>query len=104
VAWVRHQATRTVDLVYLAGVGFNRTVQKTTIEYGPLVSGRPQLIIGPSETRVTHYGTGPVVGLEARIALTEHVRLIPGLRLHHIGGTGNTGWLLRMGAGLAWSF
>ena len=103
VAWVRQRAAQAVDLVYLAGVGFNRTVQETTIASGTIASGRPQRVL-PSETRVTDYSTGPVVGLEARIALTEHARLVPGLRLHHIGGNVNTGWLLRLGVGLGWSF
>lgn len=103
MAWVRQRAAQTVDLVYLAGVGFNRTVQETTTAWSTIASVRPQRVL-PSETRVTDYSTGPVVGLEARIALTEHARLVPGLRLHHIGGNVNTGWLLRLGVGLGWSF
>lgn len=101
LAWVRQRPGQTVEVVYLAGVGFNRTAQETTIALS--TNGRPQLAL-PSRTRITDYSTGPVVGLEARIALTEHARLVPGLRLHDIGGNVNTGWLLRLGVGLGWSF
>jgi hypothetical protein len=56
--------------------------------------------------RTTTYGLAPVVGFEARIALTDHIRLVPGVRLQGIGrGTnGTAGWLIRPSASLMWEF
>ena len=48
----------------------------------------------------TTYDVSPVVGIEGSIVLTEHVQLIPGVRLHGIDG----GWLLRPAIGLGWVF
>jgi hypothetical protein len=40
------------------------------------------------------------VGFEACIGLTEHVNLVPGVRLHGL----ENGWLLRPAVGLEWEF
>jgi hypothetical protein len=42
--------------------------------------------------------------MEARVRLTEHVRLVPSLRLQGLNGQTGNGWLLRAGMGLGWSF
>ena len=41
------------------------------------------------------YGTAPAVGLDVRVAMTDHVRLVPGLRLLAIDENGRTGWMTR---------
>jgi hypothetical protein len=38
----------------------------------------------PTPTQTTTYGVGPVVGLDTRLKLTDHVLLVPGVRLHNI--------------------
>jgi hypothetical protein len=53
---------------------------------------------------VTEYGVGPVAGIEARIRMTEHVRLVPGVRIHGLGGPISEGWLVRPSVGLSWAF
>ena len=82
-----------VSLVYLGGAAFSRTEHE--FSYGIAI---PALIVPSSRTIV--YGVRPLIGLESWIGLTEHVTLIPGVRLHGI----QDGWLLRPAIGIAWSF
>lgn len=104
VAWIRQPVGSRVDLVYLGGVGFWRTAREQEFSFaGPL---SPAIAIVPRSqvTRTTSYGAGPLAGIEARIGLTEHVHLVPGIRLHGVGDVEGTGWLLRAGVGLGWFF
>jgi hypothetical protein len=103
VAWVAQPIGDRVDLVYLGGVAFNRTVEEVRFEVPRRLL--PVITI-PGSVRTTTYGLAPLVGLDARIALTDHVRLVPGLRLQGIGGgtSGTSGWLIRPSAGLMWEF
>ena len=99
VAWVRQRAGG-IDLVYLAGAVFSR--QRTEIsETFPTVL-RPLLPVpgGVFRTTTIDLSVRPLIGMEARIKLTPHVKLIPGLRLQGVTG----GWLVRPYAGLGWFF
>lgn len=58
----------------------------------------------PGSTRATTYSVGPVVGVEARLGLTDHVMLVPGMRLQTVGGTAASAWLFRASVGLGWKF
>ena len=100
VAWVAQRAGSRVDLVYLAGIAFTRIVEDVDFEF----TRHPIGIVLPSSTRTIVYGVGPVAGVEARVGLTDHVMLVPGVRLHGIGGNAGHGWLLRAATGLAWRF
>lgn len=100
VLWVSQRAGNRVDLVYLGGIAFSRIVEDLGFQFTRRVAG----IVVPNSTRTITYGVGPVAGVEARIALTDHLRLVPGVRLHGIGGSASEGWLLRTSAGLAWQF
>ena len=116
LAWMAQPVGNRVDLVYLGGVAFNRTVEEVTFTPGFLErwdlilrDAVPSVIlppIGPSSVRTTTYGITPVVGLDARIELTDHVRLVPGVRMQGIGGgmSGTAGWLIRPSVGLMWEF
>jgi hypothetical protein len=100
----RQPIGRGIELVYLGGVGFSRVVRETEFGFprlaGPLTP-RPQ---GSYTTRTTQYGTGPVVGVEVRGALTDHAQVVGGLRLHALGQSLVDGWMLRPNVGLAWKF
>jgi hypothetical protein len=104
LAFVRQSLGSRVDLIYLGGVGFSRVVHD--LEYGfprVMLPGAPQ--IAPSfSTRTTQYGVGPVVGVEGRIGMTEHMRLVAGLRIHALDDSLIDGWLIRPSVGLAWMF
>jgi len=99
VAWVRQRVGGGVDLVYLGGVAFSRQRVEITQTFPTLLAG---LVPGGGTFRTTtiDYGTRPLVGAEARIGITSHVRLVPGIRLQGLAG----GWLLRPYAGLGWFF
>jgi hypothetical protein len=60
----------------------------------------PPIVLPPFESESVIYGVRPMVGLESRIGLTEHVDLVPGLRLH----AGENVWLVRPAVGLNWRF
>jgi hypothetical protein len=100
VLWVSQPAGSRVDLVYLGGLAFSRIVEDIGLQFTRRLAGT----VVPNSTRTITYGVGPVAGMEARIGLTDHVSLVPGVRLHGIGGRTADGWLLRTSAGLAWQF
>jgi hypothetical protein len=103
LAWLRQPIGTRVDLVYLGGVGFWRTEREQQISFSfPLM--RPTVVPPSQTTRVTTYGTAPVLGVEALIGFTDHVRLLPGLRMQGVGDVEATGWMLRAGIGLGWFF
>lgn len=99
-AWVRQHVSGSVDLVYLGGLAFSR--QRIEISQTlPTIAGLFAPVPGGAfRTTTIDYGTHPLVGAEARIGLTSHMRLIPGIRLQGIAN----GWLLRPYAGLGWFF
>ncbi len=100
VAWVRQAAGSKVDLVYLAGVAFSHQRIEVSQTFPTVVRQLLPVPAGSFRTTIVDYSTRPLVGAEARIGLTSHVRLIPGLRLQGL----TDGWLLRPYAGLGWSF
>src|SRR5258705_3950307 len=99
VAWVRQHVGGSIDLVYLGGVAFSRQRLEMTQTFPTLLA-----LFAPGggtfRTTTIDYGTRPLVGAEARIGLTAHVRLVPGIRLQGL----SAGWLLRPYAGLRWVF
>ena len=100
--WMTQELSPRVALVYLAGMGFYRTTYETEsrFEILPLPPGIIRPTILPSMTKTVTYGVRPLAGLEARIELTEHVDLVPGIRVHGL----DNGWMLRPAVGLAWNF
>ena len=101
VAWARQHAGGSIDLVYLAGVSFLRDRTEVSQTFPTAVLALlPVPRGGGFRTTIVDYSARPLVGAEARIGLTSHVRLIPGLRLQGLAD----GWLLRPYAGLGWFF
>lgn len=100
-AWARQELSPKVSLVYLGGIGFHRTTQDVEFTFEPsILLGRPVIFPQPSLTETILYTARPFTGIEARIGLTDHVQLIPGVRLHGLDG----GWLVRSSVGLGWVF
>ena len=100
VAWARQHLTGSIELVYLGGIVFGR--QRTEISQTFPAGTRTLVPIpgGVFRTVNIDYAVRPLIGTEARIGLTSHVRLIPGIRLQGAGD----GWLFRPYAGLGWFF
>jgi hypothetical protein len=100
-AWARQEVSRRFSMVYLGGIGFNRIEQLYEYNFGGGPRVNPLLpTILPRSTRTTEYSVGPMVGVEARVGMSDHLRLVPGVRLHGLQG----GWLVRPAVGLAWEF
>jgi hypothetical protein len=100
VLWARQRVGDKIDLVYLGGVAFSRErveISQTFPTLGVIFAPVPG---GVFRTTMINYGTRPMVGAEARIGLTSHVRLLPGLRVQGLAG----GWLMRPYAGIGWFF
>jgi hypothetical protein len=100
VAWVRQRAGGSVDLVYVGGVAFSHQRIDITQTFPTVIRALLPIPGGTFRTTVVDYSVRPLVGAEARIGLTSHVRLMPGLRVQGLEG----GWLLRPYAGLGWFF
>ena len=98
--WMAQGVGRRVELVYLAGVSFARVVEEVDFGFGPRAAG----LIVPGSTRTVANGVSPLVGMEGRIALTDHVFLVPGVRLSGINAPTGDGWLFRATTGLGWRF
>src|ERR1041384_1036561 len=100
LVWARQGVGSSVDLVYLAGVAFSRERVEISQTFPTLLGIFAPVPPGTFTTTVISYSTHPLVGAEARIRLTSHVRLVPGMRVEGLEG----GWLLRPYAGLGWFF
>jgi hypothetical protein len=104
--WWNHELSDRVSLVYLGGVAFTRTTWEVRISYPdfpipPLPFPRPTIFPPPDlNQQSTSYDADVAVGFEGRIGMTDHLRLVPGIRLHTISG----GWSIRPGVGLQWAF
>ncbi len=101
VVWARQRVGDKIDLVYLGGVAFSRERVEVSQTF-PTLGGVAFAPIpgGVFRTTMINYATRPVIGAEARIGFTSHLRLVPGLRVQGLTG----GWLMRPYAGLAWFF
>jgi hypothetical protein len=96
--WFSQSMTERVTLVYSAGIGLTRQREKEESRYDdPAVAA---MFPGPSSFTYTIYGIAPLLGLDARIGLTEHLQLVPGIRVQPHSGL----WLMRPGVGVAWAF
>lgn len=104
LAFVRQAVGERVDLVYLGGLGFSRVVHEIEFGIPRRLLAASQPVVPSRSTRTTQYGVGPIVGLEARIGMTEHARLVAGVRLHALGQSLVNGWIVRPNVGLAWMF
>ena len=92
-------------MVYLGGVGFSRVVREIEFGFPRLIVPLPPGILPSSySTRTTQYAVGPVVGVEMRAGMTEHMQLVAGLRAHTVGQSVVDGWMIRPSVGLAWKF
>lgn len=103
--WFRQNVSDRFSIVYLGGVVFSRTETETEIEYGPIPLPRGVPTVPALPTRLYSneavlYDTGVSVGIEGDIEMTDHLRLVPGLRMLAL----ESQWLLRPSVGLRWRF
>lgn len=62
------------------------------------VPGVSPTVIGPTTTKLRTYTAAPVVGVDARVALTDHASIVPGMLAL------NGGLIVRPAVGLRWRF
>ena len=108
--WWRHTINDRVGVVYLGGVAFTRSALHSRISYPffpmpvpPLPRPIPESTISSIrvfEADSVAYGADVSVGIEARVSMTENVRLTPGIRMQTVDG----GWAIRPAVGLQWVF
>lgn len=98
-AWYKQPAGGRTSLVYSAGASFLRSRQELEQTY----SNPAALFLFPAgqRTTVVNYSAGVLLGFDARIEMTEHLELVPGIRFH---ASRSNLWLIRPGVGLAWKF
>lgn len=97
--YVRQPLGARADIVYLGGLALLRTTRDVRFGGG----GRLLGVAGGRQTSVT-YDSAPAVGLDIRVSMTEHLRLVPGLRVIAVDEFGMGGWLTRPSIGLQWTF
>ncbi len=96
--WVRQRPFQRVDVVYSAGVAILRQDQQTN--YTPLqIPGLPFPVEG-FERKYSSYSTGPVLGLDVPVHVTDHLRVVPAMRLMVFGSA----LIARPSIGAAWQF
>jgi hypothetical protein len=99
-AWARQELTSRISLVYLGGLSFQRITSMFELRFAS-TRAVPGFVLPPAQrSESILYGVRPTVGVEARIGLTEHVELVPGIRLAGL----DNGWLVRPAVGLGWVF
>ncbi len=98
--WVQQDLSSRVSLVYVGGIAFQRTRRDAALTYS--VTQGPRLAQAPSSTsrNDSFHTVRPFGGLESPVVLTDHLRLVPGVRVYGLEG----GWLIRPSIGLAWAF
>jgi len=100
--WWRQKVSDRFSLVYLGGAAFTRTRSETSVGY-PRLTPPPRgqtLPTGLFTQETVSYDTGVNVGLEGQIGMTEHLHLVPGLRLISVSSR----WIMRPAVGLQWRF
>jgi hypothetical protein len=112
--WVAQAVANRLDLVFHAGVAFNRTqstrdvrfdarrVQATLVPLPPNIGViTPIRTLTPAvpSTKLTVYDVEPLVGIDARIGVGSRLRVTPGLRMSGIGG-----WSVRPSVAVGWMF
>lgn len=102
VIWLAHPLSDRVDLALVAGASFDRMVRDERYEVviSPPLSAFDVLSVGfsPHSTHVVQYQVSVLAGVETRVAVGHHLRLIPSVRMHGVSG----GWALRPAFVVGW--
>lgn len=97
LGWFRQSIGERTALIYSAGIAFGVSETEYTTNY----IGLPNQNTLPAYTQdYTSYSVNPIVGLDARVKMTEHASLVPGIRV--VGAQG--GIIVRPSVGLRWEF
>jgi hypothetical protein len=98
--YVRQSLGSRADILYSGGLALVRNSSQVSLGGGIRLLGS----ITPFEQSFVTYGAAPVVGVDVRVSMTDHLRLVPGLRLLVVDEGGRSGWVTRPSIGLQWTF
>jgi hypothetical protein len=102
-AWVRQEVTPRFSMQYHGGIAFVRTSREFSYDF-PIaeigILGDIASSLFPRSNTTIDYSVGAIVGADARIGMTEHAWLVPGVRLQGLPD----GWIVRPSIGVAWEF
>jgi hypothetical protein len=96
-AWYRQSIGSRASLIYSAGVAFVITKSEQSFQ---VLGFLDQRLIAPTTTELTTYTSAPIVGLDARVSLSDHASIVPGVRVL----VDNGGVIMRPSVGLRWQF
>lgn len=96
--WKRQAIGDRFSLVYLGGVAFRRT--RNEFAYTVPIFIASTIRQERYRDEFVQFGTGVSIGLDAPVTMTEHLRLVPGIRML----AGDAEWQLRPSVGLVWQF
>ena len=100
-AFARQEISPRLALVYLGGVAFGRVERTLSTSFGlPIPIPLASIYPASFETRTVDYVAGPMGGFEARVGLTDHVEVVPGVRMLSLAG----GWIVRPAVGISWKW
>jgi hypothetical protein len=84
--YVRQSLGSRAEIVYLGGVGFVRTTSSVDFD------DRVRILLG-SRLESVVMRIRPAVGLDIRVSMTDHLRLVTGVRMLAVDAGGRGGWL-----------
>jgi hypothetical protein len=101
LVWFTHPLSNRLDLAFIGGIAFNRLEADERYE---VIALRPNLsfsfTVRPISLHTVQYRVGALAGIETRVAMGDHVRVIPGVRIHGVG----SGWAVRPAVSVGWLF
>jgi len=89
-----------LQMGYLGGLSFLR-LQRQFDTLAP--ADTPDALV-PRPTEVRSYGAAPTIGVDAHLAITDHLLVVPSIRVSAFNFDGVSGVLLRPRIGVGWVF
>ena len=89
-----------LQMGYLGGLSFLR-LQRQFDTVAP--ADTPEALV-PRPTELLSYGAAPTIGVDAHLALTDHLLVVPAIRVSAFNFDGVSGVLLRPRIGVGWVF
>jgi hypothetical protein len=89
-----------VQIGYLGGLSFLR-LQRQFDTVAP--AGTPDALV-PRPTELLSYGAAPTIGVDAHLDVTDHLIVVPAIRVSAFNFDGVSGVLLRPRIGVGWVF
>jgi hypothetical protein len=107
-AWFRHDIANRFALVYLGGLAFVREEREVNVLFPSFICTAGTIfcndMLSVRADRTISYSAAPIVGLDARLGLTERLSVVPGVRLLVVDASGQRALMTRPSFGVQWTF